>query len=172
MNDEIYDQLRRAVVQILGPRPSPERRAQVATDLRALAEQQERLAASVPQSRQAIANARSLEYGDRTPAQPAVGMYVRIKLEADPQTGAQRLRLALGHQIWIELGSPERVDVQPAGAECWIVPTTDRAGYALSTSMGQPSCVIAGATPLSRLLPGRYAATIHAGAIVIGARVA
>jgi hypothetical protein len=44
MSSDSYDILRRAVVEALGPRATPERRRQIAAELRALAEQQERMA--------------------------------------------------------------------------------------------------------------------------------
>lgn len=174
--EDTYDLLRRAIIQILGPRPSAERRRQIATDLRALADQQERMAAresggpNMPLNRPATANtpaeARQHEV-ERTP-----GMYVRISFEPDPQTGNKRVRLSLAKQIWYDLGSPERIDVQQAGGEIWIVPATGKAGYKLAGGMSTQSCVVGGTNPVTQLEPGRYAASIRAGAIIVGARVA
>lgn len=163
MSDEIYNQLRRAVLEVLGAKPAPERRRQVAADLRALAEQQERMAATAEQRpSQSAASAKPV----RVP-----GAYVRIGREQDPLTGALRLRVTLGQQIWADIGSPERVDIQRVGGDIWIVPASGGAGHELVFGFGLPSCVVESAGPLGRLAPGRYSATIHAGAIVVGGRI-
>jgi hypothetical protein len=99
-------------------------------------------------------------------------MYVRINREPDPQTGTMRVRLSLGRQIWLDLGSPERIDVQRVGTEVWVVGATGRAGYRVSVSMGTPSCVVAPDAPVTALSPGRYAAALRAGAIVVGEKIA
>jgi hypothetical protein len=36
--------------------------------------------------------------------------------------------------------------------------------------VGLPGCIVPDGTPLDRLAPGRYAATLRAGALVVGAR--
>lgn len=168
--EDTYDLLRRAVVEILGPRPTAERRRQLAVDLRAMAEQQERMAAREGGERQS-----------ERPAKPAVvpppaargpGMYVRITHEPDPQTGAKRMRLAIAKQIWYDLGSPERIDVQRTGDEIWIVSATGKSGYSLTGGMSTQSCVVNWNAPLAALVPGRYAAFIRAGAIIVGEQVA
>ena len=172
MPDDSYDILRRALLDALGPRPSAERRRQVAADLRALAEQQERMAARETPTG---SNTR-----DRQPrAEPAgaraaatAGFYVRLKPEQDPHTGVLRVRVSLGQQIWVAIGSPERIEVQRVGANVWIVPAAGAAGTRLAIGAGLPSCVIDRAGPLAQLPPGRYAATVQAGALVIGERVA
>jgi hypothetical protein len=163
MPDDSYDILRRAVIQALGARPPAERRRQIAADLRALAEQQERMAARDTA-------------GDSAPPPRAgtareAGFYVRLKHEQDPQTGALRLRVSLGQAIWSAIGGPDRIDVQRVGPNTWIVAASGKAGYPLALGMGLPSCVMANAGPLAELLPGRYAASLHAGAIVLGERV-
>lgn len=169
MSEDTYDLLRRAIVQVLGPRPSPERRRQVAGDLRALADQQERLAASSG-SRQPVQAPPAAE--GQPDAQRSPGMYVRISHEPDPQTGNKRVRLSLAKQIWYDLGSPERIDVQPSGGEVWIVPATGKSGYQLASGMSTLSCVVKNGAAVAQFPPGRYAASIRAGAIVIGPRVA
>jgi hypothetical protein len=166
MPDETYDILRRALLSALGPRPTAERRRQVAADLRALAEQQERMAAA---ERRAATPEHPVPA--EKPGRPA-GFYVRINQEQEPRTGALRLRLSIGRQIWSEIGAPARVDVQRTGGEIWVVPAKGAAGYELATGIGLPSCVLSPTGPLAQLAPGRYAATLRAGAIVIGARVA
>ena len=168
MTDETYDQLRRAIIQILGPRPSAARRQQVADDLRALAEQQERMALREGGVAQPAAPA-------APPTEPAVipGMYVRIAYDPDPLTGKRRLRLSLGKQAWFELGSPERIDVQSVGDQIWLVASLNaNIGYELQMGGSIPSCIVADSTPVSRLQPGRYRAAKRAGAIVIGEKVA
>jgi hypothetical protein len=99
------------------------------------------------------------------------GMYVRISHEPDRQTGQRRVRLSIGRQIWYDLGSPERITVQRAGAELWIEPTTARSGYELQSG-SLPTCILAAGDPLAALAPGRYAAALRAGAIVVGRKVA
>jgi hypothetical protein len=166
MAEDTYDLLRRAIVQILGPRPLPERRRQVAADLRALAEQQERMAATAD-----AAVEPSSQHAAHTTSRREPGQYVRLGHEQDAHTGVLRLRVSLGRQIWYDIGSPERIDVQRTGAEIWIIPAKGGAGYQLITGVGLPSCVIDRAGPLAHLAPGRYAASLRAGAIVIGARL-
>lgn len=169
-NDDIYDMVRRAVVEILGPRPSAERRRQLAVDLRAMAEQQERMAAREGGEQRSERPAASATVPPKVARGP--GMYVRITHEPDPQTGAKRMRLAIAKQIWYDLGSPERIDVQQTGNEIWIVSATGKSGYGLTGGMSTQSCVVNWNAPLAALAPGRYAAFIHAGAIVVGEQVA
>jgi plasmid stabilization system protein ParE len=163
MNSDSYDILRRAVVEALGPRATPERRRQIAAELRALAEQQERMAERAETQPASDATGRRTEH--------AAGMYIRIRHESDPLTGARRIRLLFGKQIWFDLGSPERIAIQPAGTEIWIVEAKGRSGLRVETDVGLPGCVVPDGTPLERLAPGRYAATLRAGALVIGARI-
>jgi hypothetical protein len=162
MSSDSYDILRRAVVEALGPRATPERRRQIAAELRALAEQQERMAQRAEDQPTPGESARRT---DR-----AVGMYIRIRHEPDPHTGARRIRLLFGKQIWFDLGSPERIVIQRVGAEIWIVASKGEGGLCLETDVGLPGCIVPDGTPLDRLAPGRYAATLRAGALVVGAR--
>jgi len=164
MSGDSYDILRRAVVEALGARPSPERRRQVAADLRALAEQQERMAARDEQA--ASGEPAAVRARARAP-----GMYVRVSLEPDALTGAPRLRLSFGRQIWLEFGAPERIALQPTAGELWIVEAKGKSGYPVSTAGSLPSCLVDVAGPASRLAPGRYAAHIRAGALVVGERI-
>jgi hypothetical protein len=97
-------------------------------------------------------------------------MYIRIRHEPDPYTGARRIRLLFGKQIWFDLGSPERIVIQRVGAEIWIVASKGEGGLCLETDVGLPGCIVPDGTPLDRLAPGRYAATLRAGALVVGAR--
>lgn len=173
MPEDSYDILRRALVEALGARPTPERRRHVAADLRALADQQERMA-----DRDAAVAARADEPGaavaDGTgAAKPRqAGFYVRLKHEQDPHTNVLRLRVSIGQAVWAALGSPERIEIQRVGPNIWIVPATGRAGHPLDTSVGLPSCVVALAGPLEQHQPGRYAASLLAGALVLGERLA
>src|SRR5262245_60700707 len=98
MPDDTYDILRRAVKQALSAHPTPERRRQVADNLRARAEQQERMAASA-ETDQASRTASGASGAQQTAQRRQPGMYVRIGHEQDPHTGALRLRIALGRQI-------------------------------------------------------------------------
>lgn len=161
--DETYDILRRALLSALGPKPSPEQRRKVAADLRALAEQQERMAA-----RDAGVAAPSPA---RAEPERAAGFYVRIGREQDAHTGAVRLRVSIGRSAWAALGSPERVEAQQAGSEIWLVAAKGAAGVLLAVGGGLPSGTMAAAGPLARLPSGRYAVTVRAGALVLGARV-
>jgi hypothetical protein len=108
----------------------------------------------------------------REPQRRPPGAYVRIGHEQDPQTGAVRLRISFGRQIWSDLGAPDRVDVQRVGSDIWIVPATGSAGYPVSTDAHLPNCLLDSSGPLARLASGRYAGRLHAGAIVIGERLA
>ncbi len=161
MNSDSYDILRRAVVEALGARPTSERRRQIAAELRALAEQQERMA------ERAETRHTSDTTGRRT--ERTAGMYIRIRHEADPRTGMRRIRLLFGKQIWFDLGSPERIVIQRVGSEIWIVESKGESGLRVETGVGLPGCIVPDGTPLDRLAPGRYAAALRAGALVIGA---
>jgi len=99
-------------------------------------------------------------------------MYVRVNLEPDPRTGAPQLRLTLGKQSWLDLGAPERVNVQKVGEELWVVATKGKAGHPLESAGFLQSCVLGLDGPLARLKPGRYATLMRAGALVIGEKVA
>ena len=167
MPDDSYDILRRAMLQALGARPAPERRRQIAADLRALAEQQERMAAAT-ETDQASRATPSAPEAQRRPA----GTYIRIGREQDPHTAAVRLRVSFGRQIWADFGAPERIEVQRVGAEIWIVPAAGGTGYPISTDAYLPNCLLDNSGPLARLAPGRYAVRLHAGAIVVGERLA
>jgi hypothetical protein len=171
MTSETYDQLRRALLQVLGPKPSPERRRQIASDLRALAEQQERMAARDEQPSAAQSPGRTRHPVPQEDPNRTAGMYVRISHEPDRITGERRVRLSIGRQVWYDLGSPERITVQRTGTEIWIEPTTARAAYQLQSG-SLPTCILAANDPLAALAPGRYAASIRAGAIVVGQKVA
>ncbi len=162
MNSDSYDILRRAVVEALGPRATPERRRQIAAELRALAEQQERMA---QRAEDQAAPGESARRTDR-----AAGMYIRIRHEPDPHTGARRIRLLFGKQVWFDLGSPQQIVIQRVGAEIWIVASKGEGGLRVETDVGLPGCIVPDGTPLDRLAPGRYAATLRAGALVVGAR--
>ncbi|MFQ3632173.1 hypothetical protein [Roseiflexus sp.] len=161
MSGDSYDILRRAVVEALGARPTPERRRQIAAELRALAEQQERMAER--------AEAQQTSATEKRAARTA-GMYIRIRHESDPVTGARRIRLLLGKQAWFDLGSPQRIVVQRVGTTIWIVESKGASGLRIETDVGLPGCIVPDGTPLDRLAPGRYGVTLHAGALVIGAQ--
>jgi hypothetical protein len=162
MSSDSYDILRRAVVEALGPRATPERRRQIAAELRALAEQQERMAERAETQPASDATGRRAGH--------AAGTYIRIRHEPDPHTGARRIRLLFGKQVWFDLGSPERIIIQRVGAEIWIVASKGEGGLRVETDVGLPGCIVPDGTPLDRLAPGRYAATLRAGALVVGAR--
>ncbi len=162
MNSDSYDILRRAVVEALGARPSSERRRQIAAELRALAEQQERMAER--------AEAQQTPGSTEKRTARSAGMYIRIRHEPDPVSGARRIRLLLGKQAWLELGSPARILVQRVGAAIWIAASKGASGLRIETDIGLPGCIVPDGTPLDRLAPGRYRATLHAGALVIGAQ--
>jgi hypothetical protein len=169
MDRDSYDILRRALVEALGPRPTPERRRRVAADLRALAEQQERMA-----ERDTERASQPPGIADGTGKTPprAAGFYVRIKHEQDPHINVIRIRVSLGHAAWAAIGNPDRIDIQRVGPNIWIVPANGPAGHRLDTGAGLASCLVDMAGPLGQVLPGRYAAMLHAGAIVIGERLA
>jgi hypothetical protein len=80
MSSDSYDILRRAVVEALGPRATPERRRQIAAELRALAEQQERMAQRAEDAARALTRIRAPRRAR------AAGMYIRIRHEPDPHT--------------------------------------------------------------------------------------
>ena len=169
MSDDTYDILRRAILQALGPRPTPERRRQIAADLRSLAEQQQRMAEKAEREHQHLDKPAAQRPPTRLGRTP--GTFIRIGREQDPLTGIMRLRLSLGQQIWTDLGSPKRIVVQQVGEEIWIVPDNGNSGHRLTIEARLPNCVIDYAGPLARLTPGRYAATIRAGALVVGQRL-
>src|SRR5690349_3119018 len=110
MSDDTYDILRRAILQALGPRPTPERRRQVALDLHSLAEQQQRMAEKAEQGQQ-LAAERGTQREPHAPSGRTPGTFIRIGQEQDPLTGVVRVRLSLGQQIWSDLGGPKRIAV-------------------------------------------------------------
>lgn len=170
MAEDSYDVIRRAVVEALGAKPSAEQRRKIAADLRSLADQQVRMAErdeakALEQTSRVVDGS-----GRNTERQP--GFYVRIKHEQDPHLQRIRIRVALGQAIWAAIGNPEWVDIQKVGPNVWIVESKKGAGYEIDTRVGLPACVVDMASPVGQFLPGRYRASLHMGAIVLGEKVA
>lgn len=101
------DDLKRAVLAALGPKPTPPQRRRIAAVLRGLADEQDQIAdaAAREQARPAKERVGARKRGAGPGRAPS--RFVRIERE---ESG--RLHLYVGRGLYYELGSPKRLDVQ------------------------------------------------------------
>lgn len=164
------DPLRRALLAQLGPRPTSASRRQLAAALRALADEQERLADADTRNGHVVRRAQIAEQAARQKTGRPKGSGARfVRVEAR-ETG-HGAYIHLGRALWQELGEPERLDIQRVGGAVRLTPCDGSAGYRFTHAPnGMPKCTIGqDALDALRLDERRYTARIEAGAIVIDA---
>lgn len=166
------DELKRAVLLALGPRPTPAQRRQIAEQLESLATEQRRVAeASAAQARRPAAE--RVRTGPRR-AGPgrAPSSFVRIERNID-RRGYERLIVYVGRQCWYDLGSPRRLAVARTGNQVRLEIADGDDGYAVVAPRGHmPHMTVDGARDLLLgLEDGRYGATMHGRMLTIGERV-
>jgi len=101
----------------------------------------------------------------------APSAFVRMAVEPWGRDGRPRLRLYVGRALWYAIGSPARMDAQRVGGRIELRATSGDAGLAFQAGKGMPRAFCDGWADVLRLEPGRYAAEVVGGAIVIGAPI-
>jgi len=81
--------------------------------------------------------------------------------------GRPRLRLYVGRALWYAIGSPARMDAQRVGGRLELRAAAGDAGLAFQAGKGMPRAFCDGWADVLRLEPGRYAAEVVGGAIVV-----
>jgi len=154
------------------------RAARTPAQMEALAAELERIAAITRQVAEATrrqegkpAAARVTPRSRKAGPGRAPSRFVRFVMEPWGKDGRERLRLYVGRGLYYDLGSPARLDIQRLGGELRLVPAAGDAGYAIMVGKAMPRAFVDGAADLVRLEPGRYAAAVRGGAIVVGERL-
>jgi hypothetical protein len=166
---DVNDDLRRAILAALGPRPTPVKRRQIAEHLRQLADEQDRLAAAEERSGHRVRQARTAGEPGRTGGRPrgSGGRFLRFEEPTHRKSGTLHVAAAL----WHALGDPARLDIQRAGSRLVLRPAEWPAGYAVTLPTGarggNPRMRIgAEAANALGLVEGRIGAEVQGGAIV------
>lgn len=159
------DALKAAVLATLGPSPTPALRETVAQALRALADEQQRLAAA---QRRQQARPPAARVGPRTGrgGRPS-SAWIRIERRARRDADVDEVRIKLSRALYYQAGSPERLDVQHVGGQLVLTPGQ---GYAVIVTIGGIWINASGARDLIALEDGRYAAEVRGGAIVVASQ--
>lgn len=101
----------------------------------------------------------------------APSAFVRVAHEPWGRDGRPRLRLYVGRALWYAIGSPARMDLQHIAGRIELRAASGDAGMAFLAGKGMPRAFVDGWADVLRLEPGRYAAEVVGGAIVIGAPI-
>jgi hypothetical protein len=162
------DPLRRALLSLLGPRPTAARRRELAALLRQLADEQEQIADADTRTGHVVRRAQIAQEAaqQRTGRPKGTGArFVRVERRHSDKPGAV---VHVGRALWQELGEPARLDLQRIGATLRLTPCLPGVGYALSRPKnGMPRMTIGqDALEALRLDMRRYDARIEAGTIV------
>lgn len=159
--------MRRALLSLLGPRPTAALRRQLAAELRELADDQERLADADTRSGHIVRRARIAQEAAQQKTGRPKGSGARfVRVEAR-ETG-HGAYVHVGRALWQELGEPRRMDIQRVGGTVRMAPCSDGVGYRFTRPPnGMPKATIGqDALDALGLIERRYPATIAAGAIV------
>ena len=150
---------------------SPAALAGLALELRQLADELDERAAALrrqdakPSAERATPRKRHAGPG-RAPS-----AFVRVAHEPWGRDGRPRLRLYVGRALWYAIGSPARMDLQHIAGRIELRAASGDAGMAFLAGKGMPRAFVDGWADVLRLEPGRYAAEVVGGAIVIGAPI-
>jgi hypothetical protein len=159
------DPLKRAALAALGPRPSPAARRRLAARLRALADEQERIAAAQAEQQARPAGDRLTPRARRAGPGRTPATFVRVERAAEGRERRERLRLYIGRALWYAIGSPARIDVQRLGGEVRIGPGDE---YAIVSGNGIPRCIADGSADLLRDLDdGRHPAEVRGRQLIV-----
>lgn len=101
----------------------------------------------------------------------APATFIRMTIEPWGRDGRPRLRIYVGRGLWYALGSPTRLDAQRIGGRLELRAASGDAGLAFQAGKGMPRAFCDGWADILRLEPGRYAAAVIGGAIVVGALI-
>jgi hypothetical protein len=130
----VNDDLRRAILAALGPRPTPVKRRALVEHLRQLADEQERLAAAEERSGHRVRQVRPAGEPGNKGGRPrgSGGRFLRFEEATPGNSGTLHISAAL----WHELGDPARLDIQRAGSRLVLRPAEWPAGYAVTLPSG------------------------------------
>ncbi len=159
------DPLRQALHELLGARPTPTKRRQIAEMLRQLASEQEAIAAAEARQQQKPPTERIGGGKGGRPSRAWVRIEERPRLDGD----ATALHVLLSRRLYYDAGRPERLDVQRVGGELLLIPARGNVGYKVVANAGGVSINASGSRDVLHGYAGRYAAQLRAGTIVIGA---
>jgi len=159
--------LRAALLAALGRRPTIALRRALAAELRALADEQERLVAAT-QRQLAKPAAERVAPGRGSGGRPSAP-WVRIERLARQRSQADEVRVKLSRALYHLAHEPARLDVQRIGADLCLVSVRGDAGYKVIITVGGILINASGARDLlAGLADGRHAAELRGGMIVIG----
>jgi hypothetical protein len=165
----VNDEIRRAILAALGPRPTPTKRRALVEHLRQLADEQERLAAAEESSGHRVRQVRPAGEPGNKGGRPrgSGGKFLRFEEATPGNSGTLHVAAAL----WHALGDPARLDIQRAGSRLVLRPCEWPRGYAVTLPSGAR-----GGNPRMRigaesadalgLAEGRIGAEVEGGAIV------
>jgi hypothetical protein len=161
------EELRRALLAALGPRPSAAHRRELATLLRQLADEQEQIAEADTRSGHVVRRSQIQAEAARQKTGRPKGSGARF-VRVEPRATGFGAYVHVGRALWQELGEPARMDIQRLGAAVRLTPCGDGAGYRFTRGPnGMPKCTIGqDALDALGLIERRYDARIEAGAIV------
>jgi hypothetical protein len=168
------DDLCRAIVAILGKRPSPRQRRELAAHLRELADQQEQLAEATERDARRPADKRISRVIRSSQAGPGAppGGFLRLERARWSSEQTERLIVHIGRSVYYAIGSPPRLDVQRIGERLALVPARGEDGFKVTVRANvMPRMVCTSAADLLELESGRYEAVIEAGVVYFGAQL-
>jgi hypothetical protein len=97
--------------------------------------------------------------------------WVRIERTQRATGTADTLFIKISRSLYDSAGCPARLDPQRVGGRLVLVVVAGDAGYKVNVSLSRIAINASGARDLIDLEDGRYAATLEAGAIVVGGRL-
>jgi len=175
------DPLRAGLIVALGKRPSIALRRQIVEQLRAFADEQERIADAEARDLARPAAARLRPRKDGAGPGRAPGDFIRIERIIKESAGSARtadvnahaiglpkIRVHVGRDLYYAISCPARLDVQLERGVLRLVPVAQD-GFAVTFGSSVPRFFCSSVRGLLKEYPdGRYAAEVQNGAIVIG----
>lgn len=150
---------------------TPSALAGLALELRQLADELDARAAALRRQQARPAAERVTTRKPHAGPGRAPSTFVRIMIEPWGRDGRPRLRLYVGRALWYAIGSPRRMDLQRIGGRIELRAASGGVGLAFQAGKGMPRAFVDGWADILRLEPGRYAAAVVGGAIVVGAPI-
>lgn len=154
------DPIKRAVIGALGPKPTLGARLWFAARLRALADEQERIANAQGERRIAAGSVTHARSGPgRQPTR-----FIRVERIED-RRGRERLRLYVGKALYYAIGSPKRITIQRLGGELRISAGDEYAISSWQNTMPRVTCD-GSRDLLIDVADGRYDAEVRGNQII------
>lgn len=167
------DEIKRAVMTLLGDHPTPALRRSMAAHLERLAVEQRAIAdADAAQARRPFAErVHVTPIKGKRGREP--GRFVRLERRTSGQ-GADRITLFVGRSLWYEMGSPRRLAVTRLGNQVRLETAEGGDGYSVIAPRNHmPHMTVDGARDvLGDLDDGRYSATVRGRSLTIGPALA